>query len=100
MAVYDTVTQAVNDLHRRGYSDDLMTGSNCLLCRKKGVSLDPDDFQIDEYHRFEGFTNPEDQSIVYAISSEKHGVKGVLVNAYGPDASDLTQELVSKLAVR
>ena len=100
MADYDTLTQAVNDLQRRGYSHDLQTGGSCLLCKEKGVSLDPEDFQIDEFHRFEGFTNPEDQSIVYAISSEKHGVKGVLVNAYGPDASDLTQELVSKLAVR
>jgi hypothetical protein len=35
---------------------------------------------------------------VYAISSRDHGIKGILVNAYGPDASVLNQELVRKLA--
>jgi hypothetical protein len=35
---------------------------------------------------------------VYAISSRDHGVKGILVNAYGMDASAMTQELVRKLA--
>ena len=98
MPSYDTLSEAVNDLQKRGYSHDLQLGGDCVICRSKGVNLDPDDFQIDEFHRFEGFTNPEDQSIVYAISSEKHGVKGILVNAYGHDANSLTQDLVRKLA--
>lgn len=98
MAAYDTLSQAVNDLQKRGYTHDLQIGGHCVICHEKGLNLDPADFQIDEFHRFEGFTDPEDQSIVYAISSPKHGIKGVLVNAYGPDASSMTQELVRKLA--
>ena len=98
MAAYDTLVQAVSDLQRRGYTDDLQLGENCLLCNAKGKSLDPTEFQIDEFHRFEGFTDPEDQSIVYAISSETHGLKGILINGYGPNASPMTQELVKKLA--
>jgi hypothetical protein len=35
---------------------------------------------------------------VYAISSIHHAIKGILVNAYGMDASAMTQELVRKLA--
>jgi hypothetical protein len=98
MPAYDTLSQAVNDLQKRGYTDDLQLGGDCLVCDAKGVSLDPHEFHIDEFHRFEGFTNPEDQSIVYAISSEKHDLKGILVSAYGPDASSMTQDLVRKLA--
>ncbi len=98
MASYSTLVEAVKDLQARGYTDDLVNGDTCLHCRQKGVSLDPEEFQIDEFHRFEGFTDPEDQSIVYAISSEKHGLKGILVSAYGPDASSMTQEMVRKLA--
>jgi len=98
MPSYSTLSEAVNDLQRRGYSDDLQLGGHCVVCNVKGKSLDPADFHIDEFHRFEGDSNPEDQSIVYAISSEKHGVKGVLVNGYGPEASSMTQELVQKLA--
>ena len=55
-------------------------------------------FEIDEFHRFEGMSDPEDQSIVHAISSVDGHIKGILVSAYGAYASGLTQELVRKLA--
>ncbi|MEO8588239.1 MAG: phosphoribosylpyrophosphate synthetase [Flavobacteriales bacterium] len=96
---YSTLSEAVNDLQRRGYTDDLVLAERCLVCDARSLSLDPADFHIDELHRFEGNSDPEDQSIVYAIRSDKHGLKGILVNAYGPDASSLTQEMVSKLSV-
>ena len=98
MFTYSTLSEAVNDLQRRGYTDDLQVNGQCLVCDAKGASLDPAEFEIDEFHRFEGNSDPEDQSIVYAISSAKHGVKGILVNAFGPSASALTQEMVAKLA--
>jgi hypothetical protein len=95
---YDTLSQAVNDLQRRGYIDELQVGDSCLLCNTRGLTLDPDAFQIDEFHRFEGETDPSDESIVYAISSKEHDVKGILVNAFGRDASPLGQRMVAKLA--
>lgn len=94
---YDTLSQAVNDLQHRGYTDDLEVGGHCLVCSVKDATLDPDDFEIDEFHRFEGDTNPSDASIVYAISSTKHGVKGLLINAYGIYADSMEQRLVAKL---
>lgn len=98
MPAYTTLSEAVNDLQRRGYTDDLRSGGHCFVCSVKNASLDPAEFEIDEFHRFEGNSDPEDQSIVYAISSAKHQVKGLLINAYGPDASSMTQEMVRKLA--
>ncbi|MBX2973695.1 MAG: phosphoribosylpyrophosphate synthetase [Flavobacteriales bacterium] len=98
MHAYSTLSEAVNDLQHRGYTDDLTAADHCLICNTRGVSLDPAEFEIDEFHRFEGMSDPEDQSIVYAISSKNHDIKGILVNAYGPDASSFTQEMVRKLA--
>jgi len=98
MRAYSTLSEAVNDLQRRGYSDDLQLGGHCVVGDARGLSLDPEYFHIDEFHRFEGNSDPEDQSIMYAISSAKHGLKGLLVNAYGPDASSMTQAMVQKLA--
>jgi hypothetical protein len=94
---YDTVSAAVNDLQRRGYTDELTLKEHCVVCDGRKTELHPEDFEIDEFHRFEGDTDPADQSIVYAISSAKHGIKGVLVNGFGPTASSLTQEMVAKL---
>lgn len=95
---YSTLSEAVNDLQRRGYTDDLMLAGHCVVCEPHGINLDPAEFEIDEFHRFEGNSDPEDQSIVYAISSKDDKVKGILVSSYGPDASSLTQEMVRKLA--
>ena len=97
MPTYTTLSEAVNDLQRRGYTDDLAVADKCLVCDARGLSLDPTEFEIDEFHRFEGNSDPEDQSIVYAISSIHHAIKGILVNAYGMDASAMTQEMVRKL---
>ena len=98
MPAYSTLSEAVNDLQKRGYTDDLVLGNKCVVCNTKGLSLDPAEFEIDEFHRFEGNSDPEDQSIVYAISSKDHLLQGILVSAYGMDASILTQEMVRKLA--
>lgn len=97
MRTYSTLSEAVTDLQRRGYTDDLALGGHCLVCDAHGISLDPAAFEIDEFHRFEGMNDPDDQSIVYAIRSKDGRIKGTLVNAYGPDASALTQEMVRKL---
>lgn len=98
MPAYSTLSEAVNDLQKRGYTDDLVLAEKCLVCDARGLSLDPAQFEIDEFHRFEGNSDPEDQSIVYAISSKDHAVQGILVSAYGMDASSLAQEMVRKLA--
>ena len=95
---YDTLSEAVNDLQARGYADELTLHDECVICNGNNTALDPDDFTIDEFHRFEGESNPSDESIVYAISSKKHDVKGILVNAFGPSAATLNQAMVTKLA--
>ena len=61
--------------------------------------MNPDEFQIDKFFRFEGASNPDDSSILYAISSEEHGIKGTLVNAYGIYSDAMTDEMLKKLSV-
>lgn len=96
---YDTVSEATNDLLLRGYTTNfsLMNEEECLVCHKTSVQLSPDDFEIDEIHRFEGMTDPGDEMIVYAISSPKYNMKGVVVNAYGMYADNSTSAIVKKL---
>jgi hypothetical protein len=60
--------------------------------------LSPEDFEIVEFYRFEGDSNPGDEETVYAIQS-KDGVKGVLVNAFGIYSDGLTDEILQKLKI-
>jgi hypothetical protein len=96
---YDTVSEAVNDLARRGYNANLAlcAEKQNLLHNGQPLGINPEQFQIDETYRFEGITDPADETIVFAISAQDHRIKGVLVNAFGVYASDSTSALVNRL---
>ena len=42
-------------------------------------------------------SNPDDQSVLYAISSLKFDMKGVLVNGYGISADTATDAIIARL---
>ena len=100
MNAYDTVTEAIGELTKRGYTHDFTLGGDCLLCDEKEIYLHPQDFEVDEVYRFEGDSDPGDENVVYAISSAKHNLKGILVSAYGMYADISSTELLSKLHYR
>ncbi len=96
MHVYDTVTAAVNGLKKRGFTTDFNLDENCIVCHQD--KFDPADFEIVEVYRFEGNTDPADEAIVYGIES-KTGLKGVLVNAYGPYSDSMSAKMAQKLSI-
>ena len=96
---YDTLLDAVNDLKKRGFTYDLSVQENKVFCPVKQCGFDPEDFEIVEFYRFEGISDPEDNSIVYAIKSDKDNIKGVLINAYGVYADTKVSELVEKMKI-
>jgi hypothetical protein len=97
MESYDSLVDALTALRQQGYTEDFNLERNCLACRAGQFKVFHDEFEIDKYFRFEGASNPDDQSILYAISSPKHGIKGVLVNAYGIYSDEITDEMLEKL---
>lgn len=71
----DTLSKAINELQIEGYTsgitpDELST-------------LNPLDWVIKKIRRFEGNTNPSDNSILYAIVRKDGMRKVLLINAYG-----------------
>jgi len=96
---YDTLSQAVDDLIKRGYTTDFLIQEEkeCLFCNNNSLELSPEDFEIDEVHRFEGMTDPGDESIVFAISSSKHSIKGLVINSFGADFGYRSSKLVEHL---
>ena len=97
MRSYETLVDATNDMNKRGYTANLSLEGDTLDDKEKDVHMGADDFEIDEFYRFEGESNPSDMSIVYAIRSPKYNLKGVLVNAYGMYADDGESALHAKL---
>ncbi len=96
---YETVTEALRDLKARGFERDFNIAFDKLVCRTTDLSLNPEDFEIVEVHRFEGETNPSDEDVVYALESKDGKAKGVITTAYGANADDIAPELLSKLTI-
>ena len=94
MYSYETVSEAVNELKKRGFDLDFNLEENCIICHSD--KFDAKDFEIVEVYRFEGNTDPSDEAIVYAIESV-NGKKGVLVNGYGISADAISSEIAKKL---
>jgi hypothetical protein len=95
---YETLLEALNDLARRGYTHNFNIQCDALECKELSLLLKPEDFEIVEFYRFEGNSNPGDEEVVYAIES-KNGIKGVMVNAYGVYSDNVSDEILQKLKV-
>ncbi|HLX91632.1 MAG TPA: hypothetical protein VKR32_08110 [Puia sp.] len=98
MYTYDTVAQAVNGLKQRGYNIDFNLDSNAITCKEYPGPLKPSEFEITEVYRYEGNSDPADEAVVYAIES-KNGLKGILVNGFGPSSDGIGDEMIKKLRV-
>lgn len=92
-----TLSETMNDLRKQGYTEDFNLQQHCIKSEVNNIELHPDDFVIDRVYRFDANTDPSDQAALYAISSEKHKMKGVLVNSYGIYSDDISDELIMKL---
>ena len=99
MYTYDTVVEAVKGLKQRGYSIDFNLEPGSLVCHQTPLSLSPADFEITEFYRFEGNSDPDDEAVVYAIESA-NGQKGLLVTGYGISAEGVGEEMIKKLTNR
>ena len=100
MENYNSVLEALDGLKAQGYTEDFNLQENCMVCSNGKYKLKAGDFLIDKHYRFEDNTDPSDQSIIYAISSDKYDVKGILINAYGIYSDDMANDMIEALSVR
>jgi hypothetical protein len=85
MKNYNSLTDALDDLRKRGYDAGFETQSFCLYCSDLDLRLnegESGEFNVDEVYPFEGNSGPDDNAVVYAISSAT-GVKGTIVERPG-----------------
>ena len=76
-----------------GFTDDFKATDEGLVSLRTDKVYAPADVKIANFFRFEGPSNPDDMSILYAIETND-GVKGTLVDAYGTYASPEVNEFI------
>ena len=74
---YDTLSQAINELRDKGYRYDFNLRADGIECKALNAIYKTEQFFIDKIFRFEGDSNPDDSSILYAIQVGDSDVKGL-----------------------
>ncbi len=97
MNTMTTLSEITNLLKERGYTFNFNLKENCLECGGNLLKIFPGEFMVDKHYRFEGPSDPGDEAIVYAISSAKYNLKGVLINGYGISSESITDEMIQAL---
>ena len=88
-----------------GFTEDFKAEDDGLRALRTDKLYQPQEVCVVNYFRFEGPSNPDDMSIMYAIETND-GTKGTLVDAYGTYASPevnqfiLEVERISKKVVK
>lgn len=100
MDAYTTVTEAIDGLKARGFTSNFeFINGRFQELGNQGSFFKAEELTIVELHRFEGISNPADESIVYAITT-RDGVRGVLVDAYGVYADPALAAFLRNVAIR
>lgn len=92
----ETLAQATNRLTERGYRAQFLIRGGSVECPSCDCTVGPEQLTVDETVRFEGMSDPSDESVLFAITADC-GHKGTLVATYGPEMSAEEAEIVSHL---
>ena len=95
---YDTLSEAMNDLKTRGYTYEFDFKENNIYNNNDDKEFSTGQLKIVEVHRFEGMSNPDDNTILYAIDCAD-GSKGILVDAYGMYADPEKTKFMSDIEI-
>ncbi len=91
---YETVSTAIEELRKQGFTTDYNIDKDELVCSKGKYKTK--EFEVVDVYRYEGDSDPGDEAAVYAIQSSD-GTKGVLVTGYGA-SENISDEMLKKLS--
>lgn len=94
-----TLTGILDDLARRGFGAHFGVVGNGLRAIEGGKTFSAEELMIREYYRFEGVSDPDDMSIVYAIES-LDGTRGTLVDAFGVYSNPAVSTVLERVPIR
>ncbi|HVF80488.1 MAG TPA: hypothetical protein VM884_01065 [Flavisolibacter sp.] len=83
-------------LEKHGYTEQFRVEKDKLVSLTSKKKYKASDVKAANFYRFEGITDPDDMSILYAIETTD-GAKGTLTDAYGIYSDDDTGAFMKKV---
>ncbi len=91
-----TLSECINGAVKEGYSENFKIASNGLSTEKEDSSYQPERVAISNFYRFEGYSDPQDNAILYLIQTED-GKRGILIDAYGAYADERISKFIRQV---
>lgn len=82
-----TLSESLNEAIENGYTENFKVATAGLITADEQVTYTAPDIVISDFYRFEGYSDPQDNSILYLIKTND-GRKGTLIDAYGAQADE------------
>lgn len=89
-----SLASLTNKMVLNGYDDDFKISDNGLKSLKTEKVYQPDQINIINFFRFEGQSDPDDNTIMYVVETSD-GLKGTIIDAYGPYADRKLAEFIN-----
>lgn len=86
------------NLEKYGYTEQFRVEKGKLIGVESKKKYKPADVKAVNFYRFEGISDPDDMSILYAIET-CDGCKGTLTDAYGRYSDEETGEFMKQVEV-
>jgi hypothetical protein len=91
-----TLSESVNESLEKGYTENFKVITKGLCTQDEKIIYNPQDIAITNFYRFEGYSDPQDNSILYLIET-KDGKKGTLIDAYGAAADTTISNFIRRV---
>lgn len=91
-----TLALCLNKVIKEGYTEDFKVSDRGLVAMHDNHKYSPQQVHVVNFFRFEGFSDPADNSILYVIETND-GKKGTLIDAYGPYADEKVNKFMQQV---
>jgi hypothetical protein len=91
-----SLVTCTNKLVQDGFKENFKVAEQGLLAPSKEKVYKPEEVSIVNFYRFEGYSDPADNSILYAIATHD-GTKGTLTDSYGPYADPQVTKFIQEV---
>jgi hypothetical protein len=88
---YTTVLEALDDLKEKGFTHD-------FNLQQEAIKANPHAYSVEHVYRYEGDTDPSEESVVYGITSNS-GEKGVFVSGFSANSDNEAAQVLEKLCI-
>lgn len=93
-----SLSELTQILEEKGFTEQFRVKDSTLISPIDGKGYRPDEVKAVNFYRFEGISDPDDMSVLYAIETID-GRKGTLIDAYGTYADTDIDDFVKTMEI-